>query len=278
MELQIQHQELAPIQANLEQIKEYVQGVVAKYQNASYTDEQMKLAKADRAELRHLKEDIDTKRKQVKAAWNAPYLAFETQIKEITALIEEPVALIDGQIKEWEERRKAERRNKLEDVFNRFNQFGALISFESMVEPEMLKMSITDSKATTLLTRKMEKVTEEIAQLESVVDTQFRTECVAVYTKTLNLAQAILHANTLKAEKAKQEAVLGEVGQEPQNPPAKPLQEAQDEIEDIFADMPMADPAQRPETRRFIITGTPAQVNELKRLAAEIGLKMREVF
>lgn len=276
MELQIQHQELAPIQANLEQIKGYVLGVVAKYQNASYTDEQMKLAKADRAELRHLKEDIDTKRKQVKAAWNAPYLAFETQIKEITALIDDPVALIDGQIKEWEERRKAERRNKLEDVFNRFNQFGALISFEKVVEPEMLKMSITDSKATTLLTRKMEKVTEEIAQLESVVDPQFRTECVAVYTQTLNLAQAILHASTLKAEKAKQEAVLGAV--EPETPASKPLQEAQDEIEDIFADIPMADPDQRPETRRFIITGTPAQVNDLKRLAAEMGLKMREVF
>ena len=276
MELQIQHQELAPIQANLEQIKGYVLGAVAKYQNASYTDEQMKLAKADRAELRHLKEDIDTKRKQVKAAWNAPYLAFETQIKEITALIDEPVALIDGKIKEWEERRKAERRNKLEGVFNQHNPFGALLPFENVLEPEMLKMSITDSKATTLLARKMEKVTEEMAQLESLVDPQFRTECVAVYTQTLNLAQAILHASTLKAEKAKQEAVLGAV--EPEPPASKPLQEAQDEIEDIFADMPMSDPAQRPETRRFIITGTPAQVNELKRLAAGIGLKMREVF
>lgn len=274
MELQIQHQELAPIQANLEQIKGYVLGVVAKYQNASYTDEQMKLAKADRAELRHLKEDIDTKRKQVKAAWNAPYLAFETKIKEITALIDEPVALIDGQIKEWEERRKAERRNKLEGVFNQHNPFGALLPFENVLEPEMLKMSITDSKATTLLACKMEKVAEEMAQLESVVDPQFRTECVAVYTQTLNLAQAILRANTLKAEKAKQEAVLGAV----ELPASKPLQEAQDEVEDIFADMPMADPAQRPETRRFIITGTPAQVNELKRLAAGIGLKMREVF
>lgn len=276
MELEIQHQELAPIQANLEQIKGYVLGVVAKYQNASYTDEQMKLAKADRAELRHLKEDIDTKRKQVKAAWNAPYLAFETKIKEITALIDEPVALIDGQIKEWEERRKAERRNKLEGVFNQHNPFGALLPFENVLEPEMLKMSITDSKATTLLARKLEKVTEEMAQLESLVDPQFRTECVAMYTQTLNLAQAILHANTLKAEKAKQEAVLGAV--EPEPPASKPLQEAQDEVEDIFADMPMSDPAQRPETRRFIITGTPAQVNELKRLAAGIGLKMREVF
>lgn len=275
MELQIQHQELAPIQANLEQIKGYVQGVVAKYQNATYTDEQMKLAKADRAELRHLKDDIDTKRKQVKAAWNAPYLAFETQIKEITALIDEPVALIDGQIKDWEERRKKARYNALETVFNKWNPFGPLLEFEKVVEAEMVKMSTTDSKATTLLTRKLEKITGEMAQLESVVDPQFRTECVAVYTQTLNLAQAILHANTLKAEKAKQDAVLGTVEPEP---PAKPLQEAQDEVEDIFADMPMSDPAQRPETRRFIITGTPAQVNELKRLAAEIGLKMREVF
>ena len=276
MELQIQHQELAPIQANLEQIKGYVLGVVAKHQNASYTDEQMKLAKADRAELRHLKEDIDTKRKQVKAAWNAPYLAFETQIKEITALIDEPVALIDGQIKDWEERRKKARYNALETVFNKWNSFGPLLEFEKVVDAEMLKMSTTDSKATTLLTRKLEKITGEMAQLESVVDPAFRTECVAHYTQTLNLAEAILHEKNLKAQKAKQDAVLGAV--EPEPPASKPLQEAQDEVEDIFADMPMADPAQRPETRRFIITGTPAQVNELQRHAAQLGLKMREVF
>ena len=278
MELEIQHQELAPIQANLEQIKGYVQGVVAKYQNATYTDEQMKLAKADRADLKRLKEDIDTKRKQVKSAWNAPYLEFESQIKAITALIDQPVALIDGQIKDWEERRKKARYNALETVFNKWNPFGPLLEFEKVVDAEMLKMSTTDSKATTLLTRKLEKITGEMAQLESVVDPQFRTECVAHYTQTLNLAEAILHEKNLKAQKAKQDAVLGTVEQEPLNAPAQPLQEAQDEVEDIFADMPMSDPAQRTETRRFIITGTPAQVNELKRLAAEIGLKMREVF
>ena len=153
MELQIQHQELAPIQANLEQIKGYVQGVVAKYQNAAYTDEQMKLAKADRADLKRLKEDIDTKRKQVKSAWNAPYLEFESQIKAITALIDEPVALIDGQIKDWEERRKKARYNALETVFNKWNPFGPLLEFEKVVDAEMLKMSTTDSKATTLLTQ-----------------------------------------------------------------------------------------------------------------------------
>lgn len=278
MELQVTTQSLEPIKANLEDIRQYVHNITVRYHNVQYSDDEMKAAKADRADLRHLKEDIESKRREVKKLWNAPYTAFENEIKAITALIDEPVALIDGQIKEWEERRKAERRNTLEGVFNQHNPFGALLPFENVVEPEMLKMSNTDSKATTLLARKMEKVTEEMAQLESVVDPQFRTECVAVYTQTLNLAQAILHANTLKAEKAKQDAVLGTVEQEPLNAPAHPLQEAQDEVEDIFADMPMADPAQRPETRRFIITGTPAQVNELKRLAAGIGLKMREVF
>ena len=276
MELQIQHQELAPIQANLEQIKEYVQGVVAKYQNAAYTDEQMKLAKADRADLKRLKEDIDTKRKQVKSAWNAPYLEFESQIKAITALIDEPVALIDGQIKDWEERRKKARYNALETVFNKWNPFGPLLEFEKVVDAEMLKMSTTDSKATTLLTRKLEKITGEMAQLESVVDPAFRTECVAHYTQTLNLAEAILHEKNLKVQKAQQDAVLGTV--EPLPLPTQPMQEAQEEIEDIFADMPMADPAQRPETRRFIITGTATQVNELQRHAAQLGLKMREVF
>lgn len=275
MELQIQNQELAPIEANLTQIKDYVSGVVAKYQGATYTDEQMKLAKADLADLRHLKDDIETKRKQVKAKWNAPYLAFETQIKAITALIDEPVALIDGQIKDYESRRKEARKADLEAKFEKFNTLGPLVQFEQVLEPQWLNASVSDSKATSNLFDKMERITKDIAQLESVVSSDNRTVCIKHYLDTLNLADAILQDTLLKAEKKKQAAVLGEVDPVQQQP--KPQVQAAIDEEDIFADMPPA-PSDYPETRRFVITGTPAQINELRRAAVQIGIKMREVF
>lgn len=274
MELQIQTQELAPIEANLAQIKDYVSGVVSKYQGAVYTDEQMKLAKADRAELRHLKEDIEVKRKQVKAKWNAPYVAFETQVKAITALIDEPVALIDGQIKDWEERRRDARKELLENVFNKWNTLGPLLAFETVVDAEMMKLSVTDNKATALITLKLEKIGQDLAQLESIISPEFRTECIAVYTQTLDLAQVVMKEKILKAEKAKQEAVLGVAEPFPDSVPAKKTEE----MEDIFADIPAIPAQELAESRRFVITGTPAQINELRRAANGIGVKMHEVL
>lgn len=274
MELQIKSQELAPIEANLTQIKDYVSGVVAKYQNAAYTDEQMKLAKADRADLRHLKDDIETKRKQVKAKWNAPYLAFETEIKKITALIDEPVALIDGQIKDYENRRKEARKTALLATFESCNTLGPLVQFEQVLEPQWLNASVSDGKATSALIYKMEAVAKDIAQLESVVSAENRTVCVKHYLDSLNLADALLKDTLLKQEKAKQAAVLGAAEPEPAAQP--PAVQASADEEDIFADM--SAPKDYPESRRFVITGTPAQINELRRAAAQIGVKMHEVF
>ena len=272
MELQITHQPLAPIQANLDQIKEYVQGVVNKYQNITYTDEQMKMAKADRADLKHLKEDIDNKRKQVKAAWNAPYLEFESKIKAITALIDQPVALIDGQIKAWEESRRAERRVMLEALFNGWNSLGPLLAFDRVLESEMLKLSITDSKAKTLLISKMEQVQKDISALESTLEDKYRTPVLAVFCRTLSLTEALAEQAKLKSEEEKQNAILGEVVPQPVQAPIPP--HVQEPIEeDIFAT-----PNDFVETRRFAITGKASQINRLFEAAREIGIKMREVF
>lgn len=274
MELQIKSQELAPIDANLAQIRDYVSGVVAKYQNAAYTDEEMKLAKADRAELRHLKEDIEVKRKQVKAKWNAPYVAFETEIKKITALIDEPVALIDGQIKDYEARRKESRKAELKAVFDKANTLGPLVSFEGVLEPQWLNASVAPARASRALIDKLEGMVKDIAQLESVVSAENRTVCIKHYLDTLNLADAILKDTLLKQEKAHQAVVLGAAEPEPAAQP--PAVQASADEEDIFADMPA--PKDYPESRRFVLTGTPSQINELRRAAHQIGVKIHEVF
>lgn len=278
MELQIQAQDLAPIQANLAELQGYVAAAVGKYKNIIYTDDQIKLAKNDRAALRHLKEDIETKRKALKAKWNEPYLRFEGELKQITALIDEPVSLIDGQIKDFEARRKEERREKLSSLFEKANRLGLLVTFERVLEPQWLNASVSDGKASRALLDKMEQVHKDIAQLESVVSSANRTVCIEHYLNSFNLADAILQDTLLKAKQKEQESVLGTVVSSNEPTEVKQPVPAQEEEEDIFADLPPSKPQDYPETRRFIITGTPAQVNALTRFASENGLKMREIF
>ena len=85
---------------NKEQITKYVSEVTNQYKGIAYTDEQIPDAKKDRAALNALKKNISDGRIQVKNALMAPYYAFESEVKEVVALIDEPIAMIDQQIAE----------------------------------------------------------------------------------------------------------------------------------------------------------------------------------
>lgn len=95
---------LRRIQWNKEELEATVRAKIAGYENVVYTEENIKAAKNDRAELNKLIKAIEERRKQVKNIINEPYAVFEAELKEITALINEPVALIDQQVKAFEEK------------------------------------------------------------------------------------------------------------------------------------------------------------------------------
>ena len=100
---------LRRIQWNKEELEAAVRAKIAGYENVVYTEENIKAAKNDRAELNKLIKAIEERRKQVKNIINEPYAVFEAELKEITALINEPVALIDQQVKAFEEKQKEEK-------------------------------------------------------------------------------------------------------------------------------------------------------------------------
>lgn len=101
---------LRRIQWNKEELEAAVRAKIAGYENVVYTEENIKAAKNDRAELNKLIKAIEERRKQVKNIINEPYAVFEAELKEITALINEPVALIDQQVKAFEEKQKEEKK------------------------------------------------------------------------------------------------------------------------------------------------------------------------
>lgn len=88
------------LEFNYEEIKQEVTEKVALYKNLVYTDDQIKEAKADRAKLNNFVKVLEDKRKEIKKQCLQPYEDFERQIKEIVSVVNEPIALIDKQIKE----------------------------------------------------------------------------------------------------------------------------------------------------------------------------------
>ena len=103
---------LRVIKWNKEELEAAVRHKIAAYQNVVYTEDNMKQAKADRAELNKLTKAIEERRKMVKKIINEPYEVFEAELKEILALIQEPVGIIDRQVKAFEDQQKEEKKKR----------------------------------------------------------------------------------------------------------------------------------------------------------------------
>lgn len=103
---------------NKEQITSAVENIISQYEGITYTEEQIRDAKKDRAILNAMKTDISNRRIQVKKDLMAPYNVFEAEVKEVVAMIEKPIEMIDKQLIEYEEKQKEEKKNELGSFFN----------------------------------------------------------------------------------------------------------------------------------------------------------------
>ena len=105
------------IDTNFEEQKAVLTQSMELYKNAKFSEEYKTQAKGELATLRKIRKALDDRRKEVKKEWMGPYEEFESRAKELLQLIDEPISLIDAQIKEMEEQRKAARRKEIEEFF-----------------------------------------------------------------------------------------------------------------------------------------------------------------
>lgn len=114
----IVQQKVGQITWNYEELKSALAVEMEKYKNIVYDDNLITTAKSDVAFLRKLKKEVSDRRIEVKKQCLKPYELIETQAKELTALIDEPITEIDKQIKEYEEQQKSLRRQEISDFMD----------------------------------------------------------------------------------------------------------------------------------------------------------------
>ena len=108
---------LGEIQQNLKEVAASVRKYCDDFKGVVVTEDTVADGKQMLANIRKEKKYLDDQRKEIKKAWNAPYLEFEKQVKEVTALYDEPINMINGQIQELEEQRKAKKRETINEIW-----------------------------------------------------------------------------------------------------------------------------------------------------------------
>ena len=108
---------LGDIQNNLDEVAASVRKYCEDFRGVVVTEETVADGKQMLSNIRKEKKLLDDERKRIKKAWNDPYLEFEKKVKEVIALYDEPIGLINAQVQELEEQRRAKKRETINEIW-----------------------------------------------------------------------------------------------------------------------------------------------------------------
>lgn len=179
---------LRRIQWNKEELEAAVRAKIAGYENVVYTEENIKAAKNDRAELNKLIKAIEERRKQVKN------------------IINEPVALIDQQVKAFEEKQKEEKKAAIKATYDEnIGDLAEVLPFEKIFDSRYLNQTYKLATAQKEIVDKIDTVKTDLETIDSL-DSKYKLNAKDVYIKTLDLSKALAENKRLADLEEKLEA------------------------------------------------------------------------
>lgn len=193
------------IDCNFEEVKAWVSEKAEFYKGLTYTDDQVKEAKADRATLNKVKKAFNDERIRVKKEYMKPIEDFERKCNELVNIVDAVSEDIAKQITAFDERRKQEKNEAVLNLFYSDVKRPEWLDFEMIRDKRWLNATYSLSTVKTDISERLAKIEEDMATLSGLPD--FGFEAVEVYKRTLDVNQAINKAKDMaEIQKRKEEA------------------------------------------------------------------------
>ncbi len=192
----------AVISDNFVEVKESLSTMMKAYEGLTYTDDTVADARKDVATLRKIRKALDDKRKEVKKAHMIPYEEFEAKAKELCEIIDNAINPINKQIDEYSERKKAEKKTKIQEYFN--DQIGDIdcLTFEDVFNPTWISNMATTMKSIKIeIDDRINTVMQDINAIKAF-GSEVEEKALASYKATKKLADAITIINDYEKQKA----------------------------------------------------------------------------
>ena len=202
MELRVDNYQLPEaISFNYDELKTSLIEKTEAYTKMVYTEDNIKAAKEDRADLNRLKKALNDERLRRQKEYMKPFDAFKSQIDEIISIIDKPVLAIDKQIKEYEQIKQDEKKNNIEEMFKSM-LFPEFVKIDQLWNAKWLNATYSMNNIEKELLEKKENIIKECQTLATLPS--YSHEAVHFYQKTLDIAQALAKVRELtEAEEAK---------------------------------------------------------------------------
>ena len=210
MEIQVynptQAQPLPPITWNYLEVKQWVEDGLQAYRGRVYDNDTIADAKKDRANLNKLAAAIDSKRKEMKAMYLAPYEQFEAEAKELVNMIKTVSAEIDAQVKTFEDFRKQEKQEFIvEQIYKPLiGNLAELVPYERLHNPKWLNVTTSVNEVSDEIARTVEKIESGLKAIDQLnLEADIAERVKSVFLKNFDLAAAIAEKERIEAEREK---------------------------------------------------------------------------
>lgn len=213
-ELQIiVNQQQGKITTNFDEVKEALIEQMEIYKELEVTEDNKTERKKDIATLRKMIKAVNSKRIEVKKECLKPYEVFEKQATELVDIINQPIRILDSQVKEFEDKQRLQ---KIENINELFDEI--ILSYPELID-EIGIVTIYDSRwenATTSMksirediAAKLDKIQADITLIKSMPSDKTE-EALKLYWGDLDVTKAITMINRYEQQKKEIEQRVAE--------------------------------------------------------------------
>lgn len=201
LDLVVSKQELGTLETNAKVILEKVKEVLPNYSAEYYNEDNIDIAKADKALLNKTAKVLNDKRIELEKQFNEPFEVFKATIKETTGLIKDASSKIDGIVKDVENKAKEERKKVIVKVYEEnIKELKEILPLEKIFEERWLNKGSFNSnnefKLKGELIEEIDKVRRDLLAI-SELHSNYEVELKNDYLEYFDLSRVIAKNNEL---------------------------------------------------------------------------------
>lgn len=190
---------------NYEDLKKAITNALEVYKTTEYDDSNIGQAKKDRAMLNNLSKSVNARKIEIKKKCLEPYELIETQAKELMAIIQEPIAVIDERLTEYETARRKKARavilEYMQKAFEGIEQQIADKAKNALYDDRWENATAKKSEWQTAIDARADAIRSDL-QVLAGIEEKFRSYAMDAYRPNLKLADAMQKVQELRAQEA----------------------------------------------------------------------------
>lgn len=273
-EVKAEIKSLGMIEDNISEVKEKVIKLNEYYKNITFTEETMKQATEEKANVNKFKKAVADYKKNIIAEYKKPIEVFENTAKETEKILADTYNTINEQVEKYKNIQKEQIEKEIKEYFEEYKTANNI----DFITYEQAKINITLSASMKSLKEQAKAFIDKTVEDLNLIETQeYKAEILVEYKQTLNVSNAITTvANRFKAieeEKKKQENKVVEIAMNKNHEMTK---ESYEQLEEAF-NKPLEQPKEEIKedilTVNFKATATRTLLKELKSFMNERGIK-----